>query len=143
VLVATDIAPRGIDVDALSHVVNFDVPASPEDYVHRVGRTARADARGDAFMFVSPEEEAGVRGIERAIGQQLPRRTLPGFDYARRPATKPEIPLQESLARVRADGAARRPLSNGGRHGHSGGQDQRRGLRDALRVHYAVQRDDR
>ncbi len=88
VLVATDIAARGIDVDALSHVVNFDVPASPEDYVHRVGRTARADARGDAIMFVSPEEEADARGIERAIGRRLPRLTLPGFDYARRPAGK-------------------------------------------------------
>ena len=86
ILVATDIAARGIDVDALSHVVNFDVPASPEDYVHRVGRTARAQARGDAFMFVSPEEEAHVRGIERAIGRRLPRLTLPGFDYTRRVA---------------------------------------------------------
>ena len=61
VLVATDIAARGIDVDALSHVVNFDVPASPEDYVHRVGRTARAEAKGDALLFVSPEEEADVQ----------------------------------------------------------------------------------
>ena len=86
VLVATDIAARGIDVEDLSHVVNFDVPASPEDYVHRVGRTARAEARGDAFMFVSPEEEPDVRGIERAIGRQLPRLTLSGFDYSRRPA---------------------------------------------------------
>jgi ATP-dependent RNA helicase RhlE len=87
VLVATDIAARGIDVEALSHVVNFDVPASPEDYVHRVGRTARAQATGDAFMFVSPEEESNVRGIERAIGQRLPRLTLAGFDYAARRST--------------------------------------------------------
>jgi ATP-dependent RNA helicase RhlE len=88
VLVATDIAARGIDVEALSHVVNFDVPKSPEDYVHRVGRTARASATGDAFLFFSPEEEADVRGIERAIGQRLPRFTLPGFDYARMPAPR-------------------------------------------------------
>src|SRR5205814_554400 len=72
VLVATDIAARGIDVEALSHVVNFDVPASPEDYVHRVGRTARAEATGDAYLFVSPEEEANLRAIERAIGKRLP-----------------------------------------------------------------------
>ena len=102
VLVATDIAARGIDVEALSHVVNFDVPASPEDYVHRVGRTARAQAKGDAFMFVSPEEEYYVRGIERAIGRRLPRLTLPGFDYARRSA-----PAVEPVRRRGAWGPAR------------------------------------
>jgi len=89
VLVATDIAARGIDVEALSHVVNFDVPNSPEDYVHRVGRTARASATGDAFLFYSPEEEGNVRSIERAIGQRLPRLTVPGFDYTRKPAPLP------------------------------------------------------
>ncbi len=86
VLVATDIAARGIDVEALSHVVNFDVPASPEDYVHRVGRTGRAEAAGDAFLFVAPEDESNLRGIERALGRRLPRVTLPGFDYAKKPA---------------------------------------------------------
>ncbi len=117
VLVATDVAARGIDVDALSHVINFDVPASPEDYVHRVGRTARAEAKGDAFLFVSPQEEADVRGIERAIGKKLPRLTLPGFDYARRPATKLEIPLNERLARMRKERAAgrERAAANGRR----------------------------
>jgi ATP-dependent RNA helicase RhlE len=85
VLVATDIAARGIDVDALSHVVNFDVPGSAEDYVHRVGRTARAEATGDALLFVSPEEEDQLRGIERAIGTRLPRVTLPRFDHAGAP----------------------------------------------------------
>jgi ATP-dependent RNA helicase RhlE len=93
VLVATDIAARGIDVEALSHVVNFDVPKSPEDYVHRVGRTARAAATGDAFLFFSPEEETDVRGIERAIGKRLPRLTLSDFDYTRKPATRLEVPL--------------------------------------------------
>jgi ATP-dependent RNA helicase RhlE len=102
VLVATDIAARGIDVEALSHVVNFDVPASPEDYVHRVGRTARAEQKGDAFVFVSPEEEADVRGIERALGQRLPRVTVEGFDYARRATEKLEIPLGQRLAEHRA-----------------------------------------
>ena len=61
VLVATDIAARGIDVQELGHVVNFDVPLVPEDYIHRVGRTARAEATGDAFTFVSPQEEADLR----------------------------------------------------------------------------------
>ncbi len=93
VLVATDIAARGIDVDSLSHVVNFDVPASPEDYVHRVGRTARADASGDAYTLVSPEEEADVRGIERAIGRRLPRLTLAHFDYTRRPPARAHTSL--------------------------------------------------
>jgi ATP-dependent RNA helicase RhlE len=86
VLVATDIAARGIDIEALSHVVNFDVPSTPEDYVHRVGRTGRAAAAGDALLLVAPEEETDVRGIERAIGKRLPRLTLEGFDYASRPA---------------------------------------------------------
>jgi ATP-dependent RNA helicase RhlE len=102
VLVATDIAARGIDIDELSHVVNFDVPNSPEDYVHRVGRTARAEATGDAFVFVAPEEEGDLRGIERTIGRRLPRVTLPGFDYTKRPAEKLEVPLATRLAAMRA-----------------------------------------
>jgi len=95
VLVATDIAARGIDVEALSHVVNFDVPGSSDDYVHRVGRTGRAAATGDAVLFVSPEEEADARGIERVLGHRLPRLTLPGFDYTVRPAEPLERPLHE------------------------------------------------
>jgi len=81
VLVATDIAARGIDVTALGHVVNFDVPVVPDDYIHRVGRTARAEATGSAFTLVSPEEEENLRAIEKAIGGRLPRVTLPDFDY--------------------------------------------------------------
>jgi len=124
VLVATDIAARGIDVEELSHVINFDVPSSPEDYVHRVGRTARADAKGDAFLFVSPEEEADVRGIERAIGKRLPRVTVPGFDYAQRPAGKLEVPLHERLARMRAERGASRRRSSGGYAGPQRGHRQ-------------------
>jgi ATP-dependent RNA helicase RhlE len=81
VLVATDIAARGIDVAGLSHVVNFDVPAAPEDYIHRVGRTARAQAVGDAVTLVSPAEEADFRSIERAVGARIGRVTLADFDY--------------------------------------------------------------
>jgi ATP-dependent RNA helicase RhlE len=102
VLVATDIAARGIDVDALSHVINFDVPVVPEDYIHRVGRTARAELTGDAFTFVAPEEEGDIRAIERAIGKRLPRVTLPGFDYRKLPSEALEIPLQQRLAAIRA-----------------------------------------
>ena len=102
VLVATDIAARGIDVEALSHVINFDVPAVPENYIHRVGRTARAELTGDAFTLVAPEEEGELRAIERAIGKQLPRVTLPGFDYAMRSAERLEIPIGERIAAIRA-----------------------------------------
>jgi len=110
VLVATDIAARGIDVQELSHVVNFDVPNCPEDYVHRVGRTARAEAKGDAFLFVSPEEESNVARIERAIGKRLPRVVLPGFDYRKKPAEKLEVPLRDRFAAMRAQrNRGRRP----------------------------------
>jgi ATP-dependent RNA helicase RhlE len=108
VLVATDIAARGIDVEALSHVVNFDVPAVPEDYIHRVGRTGRAELTGDAFTFVAPDEEVDLKAIERAIGKSLPRVTLPDFDYRARPQTRLEIPLAERIAAIRARKAEER-----------------------------------
>jgi ATP-dependent RNA helicase RhlE len=101
VLVATDIVARGIDVEDLSHVVNFDVPHVPEDYIHRVGRTARAEATGDAITFVSPEEETDLRAIERAINKRIPRRTLAGFDYAAKPAERFEVPIAERIAEIR------------------------------------------
>ena len=78
-LVATDIAARGIDVEALGHVVNFDVPKVPEDYIHRVGRTARAEAVGDAFTFVAPEEEGDLSGSSAPLGKRLPRVTVAGL----------------------------------------------------------------
>ena len=96
VLVATDIAARGIDVVALGHVVNFDVPGASEDYIHRVGRTGRAEATGEAFTFVAPEDEPGLRAIERAIGKPLPRVLLPEFDYRQKP---PEAPSRAVTAR--------------------------------------------
>src|SRR5436309_10044879 len=108
ILVATDIAARGIDVEALSHVVNFDVPNVPDDYIHRVGRTARAEMTGDAFTFVAPEEEGELRAIERAIGERLPRITLPGFDYTKRPAERFEVPIGERIAAIRARKAEER-----------------------------------
>jgi ATP-dependent RNA helicase RhlE len=82
VLVATNIASRGLDVDHITHVISHDVPHVPDDYVHRIGRTARAEAEGDAFILVSPGEEKSLAEIERHIGQRLPRVTLPDFDYA-------------------------------------------------------------
>ncbi len=79
ILVATDIAARGIDVDQLSHVVNFDVPHVPEDYIHRVGRTGRAGSTGEAITFVSPEEEKDFRAIEKAIDRVVERIRIPEF----------------------------------------------------------------
>ncbi len=102
VLVATDVAARGIDIEELSHVVNFDVPGVPDDYIHRVGRTARAGATGDALTFAAPEEGRELRAIERAVSRSLPRRKLAGFDYAHKPSERFEIPLGERIAQIRA-----------------------------------------
>ena len=102
VLVATDIAARGIDVEALGHVVNFDVPAVPDDYIHRVGRTGRAEATGEALTFVSREEGGDLARIERAVGKQIARVTLPGFDYRAKPDAAFEVPLRERIAAIRA-----------------------------------------
>ena len=79
-LVATDVAARGIDVEGISHVINFDVPFSPDDYIHRGGRTARAGAVGEVITFVSPADEERLADIEKAIGTTLPRVVLAGFD---------------------------------------------------------------
>ena len=81
VLVATDIAARGIDVDGISHVVNYDFPMHAEDYVHRIGRTGRAHAVGDAISFVTPEDHAELRLLERFIGRGIVRKKAEGFDY--------------------------------------------------------------
>ena len=81
VLVATNIAARGWDVEGISHVLNYDVPEQAEDYVHRVGRTGRAEADGIAFTFVTPEDEGLIARIEYLLGSKVERRTLEGFDY--------------------------------------------------------------
>jgi len=94
IMVATDIAARGIDVAGVTHVINYDVPENPEDYVHRIGRTGRAQAVGDAFTLVTPENAQDVRDIERFIGQKIPELRLEGFDYKplapRPPQSAPE-----------------------------------------------------
>ena len=81
IMVATNIAARGLDVDHITHVISTDVPDVPEDYVHRIGRTGRAGATGDAFILVAREEEGALARIERQVGVRLPRITLPDFDY--------------------------------------------------------------
>ena len=105
VLVATDIAARGIDIEALGHVVNFDIPAVPEDYIHRVGRTGRADATGDAITLVAPEDEGDLKRIERALGSKLPRVRLDAFAYEAVPEERLEVPSGERIAAMRAQKA--------------------------------------
>jgi ATP-dependent RNA helicase RhlE len=97
VLVATDIAARGIDVDGIRMVVNYDVPQDPEVYVHRVGRTARAGARGLALTLLSPDEWLLMADIEKLIGQAFPREIIPGFE----PSVPPLLPktVQPDVAR--------------------------------------------
>jgi ATP-dependent RNA helicase RhlE len=130
VLVATDIAARGIDVEALGHVVNFDVPVVPEDYVHRVGRTARAGASGEAYTLAAPEESADIARIERAIGTKLPRARLDGFAYDGTSDAPLEIPRETRIAAIRAQ---RRGSRNGsaqnGAVAEKGGANERRGPR--------------
>ena len=121
VLVATDIAARGIDVDALGHVVNFDVPLVPEDYIHRVGRTGRAEATGEAFTFVAPDERNELAAIERAVGRPLPRVTVPDFDYNARPSGRLEIPIAQRIAEIRARKAQERARSHEKKHRQASG----------------------
>jgi ATP-dependent RNA helicase RhlE len=90
VLVATDIAARGIDVDGISHVVNYDFPMHVEDYVHRIGRTGRAHAVGDAISFVTPDDQGELRALERFIGRGIVRKKADGFiDTTPAPAQQP------------------------------------------------------
>jgi ATP-dependent RNA helicase RhlE len=124
VLVATNIAARGLDVDHITHVISFDVPNVPDDYIHRIGRTARAHAEGDAFILVSPAEQKSLEQIERHIGQRLPRVTLPDFDYA---APTPErTGGTRQRPRGAADSRSQKPgLSKGARTGRSAARKAR------------------
>jgi ATP-dependent RNA helicase RhlE len=120
ILVATDIAARGIDVSTISHVINYDMPDTTDAYTHRIGRTGRAAKTGDAFTFVSSEDEPVVKGIERVLGEKIERRILKDFDYKKsapvrntefaRPPREPRRPRTQPKPEqtgVRADAAAR------------------------------------
>jgi ATP-dependent RNA helicase RhlE len=93
ILIATDIAARGLDVDAVSHVINFDVPGAPEDYVHRIGRTGRAGNQGKAITIVTPVDELSVRAIERLTGQPVKRVVPEGFGGLQATKTLPNKPF--------------------------------------------------
>jgi ATP-dependent RNA helicase RhlE len=109
VLVATDVAARGLDVDSISHVVNFDVPFSSDDYIHRGGRTARAGAVGEVVTFVSPAEEDQLRDIERAIGTPLTRVVLPNFDHGNHVRVPPPVAAPRGRRRRRGGRGSRGP----------------------------------
>jgi ATP-dependent RNA helicase RhlE len=120
ILVATDIAARGIDVLSISHVINYDMPDTTDAYTHRIGRTGRAAKTGDAFTFVSQDDEPQVKSIERVLGGKIERRILKGFDYSKsaptrntefaRPPRPPQgrrLQTKSEQASVRTDGGAR------------------------------------
>jgi ATP-dependent RNA helicase RhlE len=126
VLVATDIAARGIDVDGISHVVNYDFPMHSEDYVHRIGRTGRAHAVGDAISFVTPEDHSALRSLERFIDRGIVRKRSEGFNYgAAAPAGAPRG--QRERPGNPAQAHARQPVG----HSNGGGSGRRQGFRSA------------
>ncbi len=118
VLVATDIAARGIDVDGISHVINFDFPHIPEDYVHRIGRTGRAEAVGEAISFVTPDDYANLRKVESVVGRRIERKSREGFVIRRqasaptayfRPSTRPSARPATSTRAAHTSAGTRRP----------------------------------
>src|SRR5262245_21796450 len=132
ILVASDASARSLDVTGASHVLNFDVPQTPEDYVHRLGRAGRAEAVGDVFTLMSPEETEGVAGIERLVGRAIPRVMLPDFDYAMHPGDLKRVVSYDeqhgpagafqsgggvATAAVRIAGVVRATTNGHGRHG--------------------------
>jgi ATP-dependent RNA helicase RhlE len=121
VLVATDIAARGIDIDELPHVVNFELPNVPEDYVHRIGRTGRAGCEGEALSLVCPDEEPFLKDIERLIKRTLNRETLAGFEV---PSTERAEPIQIGRQTIGVRGPARSGGGGGGGGGQRHGQSR-------------------
>ena len=111
VLVATDIAARGLDIEDISHVINYDVPNTAEDYVHRIGRTGRAQAVGDAFTLVAYEEEAAMSEIEKSLGTTLPRVTRPDFDYGQYVPLPPPPPAAPAVPPSQGMHSNRKPLA--------------------------------
>lgn len=114
ILVATDIAARGIDVSQVSHVINYDIPDTTEAYIHRIGRTGRAAKSGDAFTLVTDEDGAMVRAIEKTLGTAIERRTIAGFDY-----TVPAPRKDDEFARPpRQPNPRRKPVAQPAKSGH-------------------------
>lgn len=116
VLVATDIAARGIDVDGISHVINYDTPYQPEDYIHRIGRTGRAEATGDAVTFIASEEVQYARRIEKLTGQKLARKLYPGFEHGEQTVREEATVTEQRPQRKRSS------AKNGGKNRKNGGR---------------------
>jgi ATP-dependent RNA helicase RhlE len=129
VLVATDIAARGIDIDQLPHVVNFELPNVPEDYVHRIGRTGRAGATGEAVSLVCVDEEIFLKDIERLIKRSIPREAVPGFEPPVGEKAEPIVlgRMTIGVGGQRRSGGGGRPGGGGGRSGGGGGGGGRPG----------------
>ena len=114
ILVATDVAARGIDVTDITHVINFDMPDTVDAYTHRIGRTGRVDQSGDAFTFTEPDDEGMVRDIEKLLGERIERRQLPDFDYGDfRPQSQARQPKPQQAPSNRRRSRGRRPSSSG------------------------------
>lgn len=121
VLLATDVAARGLDVQGITHVINYDIPACTDDYIHRIGRTARATAEGEALTFVCPEDRAALRSIEKGIGRPIPRFGASDHAEAPVPGNEPAAAVRPEARAVKGDARPRRPQR----------QRQRRGQRRA------------
>ncbi|MCZ6530907.1 MAG: DEAD/DEAH box helicase [Chloroflexi bacterium] len=116
ILAATDVASRGIDVPKISHVINFDIPNTVDDYIHRIGRTGRARRTGEAFTLAAQADEKMVREIEKQLGTRIERRRLPGFNYGE---FVPEIPFPESQSKPQSSTVSNRKRRQPRRHGRN------------------------
>ncbi|MCD6311602.1 MAG: DEAD/DEAH box helicase [Elusimicrobia bacterium] len=108
IMVATDIAARGLDVENISHVINFDIPNTPDDYIHRIGRTGRAERSGDAFTFIVPDDEPMIKKLEKIIGAKIKRKQMEDFDYAA-PKAKHNTPSRRENSQTRKYNQRSRP----------------------------------
>jgi ATP-dependent RNA helicase RhlE len=123
VMVATDIAARGIDVEGISHVINYDVPTHAEDYVHRIGRTGRAAATGDAITFVSPQEQVYLKSVGKFIGRRLSTERCKGFSYVKSQPDKGNAVKSPGKDAGKSSGAPSQSKDN--KSGRGGGKKQR------------------
>jgi ATP-dependent RNA helicase RhlE len=141
VLVATDIAARGIDVEGISHVINYDTPAFAEDYIHRVGRTGRATLSGDAITFVSGQERKYLKSIEFFVGRRYELKRYPGFDYAREEA--PAATVTAEVAAAKAPAPHRHERHTARPRPSTKGRRESRGQRDRHTNRQGKKRDER
>ena len=125
ILVATDIAARGIDVSEISHVINFDMPDTVDAYIHRIGRTGRAEATGKAFTFCTSDDESMIRDIEKVLGHKIERERLDGFDYASRPQQNRSTQSQNRPARSQNRSSQPRRRNSNASHQRSSNSQSR------------------